>query len=152
MSEYKHKAHNVSVLLYHFVCPTKYRRLVISEDVDNTLKKVCQEISMRYEIEFIEIGTDKDHVHFLIQAVPTMSPAEIINKVKSIKAREIFKRNPEVKKQLWGGNFWTSGYFVNTAGASGSEAVIREYVKNQGIEKEYKQLLQQEQLNLNIFL
>lgn len=152
MSEYKHKAHNVSVLLYHFVCPTKYRRLVISEDVDNTLKKVCQEISMRYEIEFIEIGTDKDHVHFLIQAVPTMSPAEIINKVKSITAREIFKRNPEVKKQLWGGNFWTSGYFVNTAGASGSEAVIREYVKNQGIEKEYKQLLQQEQLNLNIFL
>lgn len=152
MSEYKHKAHNVSVLLYHFVCPTKYRRLVISEDVDNTLKKVCQEISMRYEIEFIEIGTDKDHVHFLIQAVPTMSPAEIIKKVKSITAREIFKRNPEVKKQLWGGNFWTSGYFVNTAGASGSEAVIREYVKNQGIEKEYKQLLQQEQLNLNIFL
>lgn len=124
MSEYKHKAHNVSVLLYHFVCPTKYRRLVISEDVDNTLKKVCQEISMRYEIEFIEIGTDKDHVHFLIQAVPTMSPAKIIKKVKSITAREIFKRNPEVKKQLWGGNFWTSGYFVNTTGASGSEAVI----------------------------
>ena len=84
MSEYKHKAHNVSVLLYHFVCPTKYRRLVINEDVDETLKKVCQEISMRYEIEFIEIGADKNHVHFLIQAVPTMSPAEIIKKVKSI--------------------------------------------------------------------
>ena len=151
MSEYKHKAHNVSVLLYHFVCPTKYRRLVINEDVDETLKKVCQEISMRYEIEFIEIGADKNHVHFLIQAVPTMSPAEIIKKVKSITAREIFKRNPEVKKQLWGGNFWTSEYFVNTAGASGSEAVIREYVKNQGLEKEYKQLLQQEQLNLNVF-
>ncbi len=69
MSEYIHKSHNVSVLLYHFVCPAKYRRVVISKAVDQTLKDICIEISKRYEIAFIEIGTDKDHVHFLIQSI-----------------------------------------------------------------------------------
>ncbi|MDR1000709.1 MAG: IS200/IS605 family transposase, partial [Clostridiales bacterium] len=67
MSEYIHKTHNVSVLMYHFVCPAKYRRVVFSEEVDITLRAVCEEISERYEIEFLEIGVDKDHVHFLVQ-------------------------------------------------------------------------------------
>jgi REP element-mobilizing transposase RayT len=58
MSEYKHKSHNVSVLLYHIICPAKYRRVVISEEVDKTLKEVCEEISKRYEIEFLEIGPE----------------------------------------------------------------------------------------------
>ncbi|MCK5137111.1 MAG: IS200/IS605 family transposase [Bacteroidales bacterium] len=81
MSEYVHKSHNVSVLLYHFVCPAKYRRVVFSAAVDQSLKDICLEISNRYEIEFIEIGTDKDHVHFLIQSIPTMSPSKIIQVV-----------------------------------------------------------------------
>ena len=66
MSEYIHKSHNVSVLLYHSVCPAKYRRVVFSDKVDNELKNICLEISKRYEIRFLEIGVDKDHVHFLI--------------------------------------------------------------------------------------
>ena len=73
MSEYIDKKHNVSVLLYHFVCPAKYRRVVFSEAVDISLKEICVEISKRYDIIFIEIGTDKDHVHFLIQSVPIES-------------------------------------------------------------------------------
>ena len=72
-SEYIHKSHNVSVLLYHFVCPAKYRRVVFSKEVDLTLKEVCLEIEKRYDVHFLEIGTDKDHVHFLIQSVPTKS-------------------------------------------------------------------------------
>ena len=84
--------------MYHFVCPAKYRRVVFTEDIDESLRMVCDEISMRYEIEFIEIGTDADHVHFLIQSVPTMSPTRIIQTVKSITAKEIFKCHPEVKK------------------------------------------------------
>jgi len=109
VSEYIHKSDNVSVLLYHYVCPAKYRRVVFSEAVDKSLKEVCLEISKRYEIEFIEIGADKDHVHFLIQSVPTLSAMQIIRSVKSITAREIFKLHPEVKQQLWGGEFWTKG-------------------------------------------
>jgi len=59
MSKYIHKSHNVSVLLYHFVCPSKYRRVVFSAAVDETLVVLCGEISKRYEINFLEIGTDK---------------------------------------------------------------------------------------------
>jgi len=96
VSEYIHKSHNVTVLLYHFVCPAKYRRVVFSEAVDKSLKEICIGISERYEGYFIEIGTDKDHVHFLIQSVPTYSPAKIIQMVKSITAKEIFRLHPEV--------------------------------------------------------
>jgi putative transposase len=129
----------VSVLLYHYVCPAKYRRLVFSDAVDQTLKAVCIEISKRYEIEFIEIGTDKDHVHFLIQSVPTNSPTKIIQTVKRITAREVFTKHPELKRQFWGGEFWSKCFYVNTVGRHGDENTIQEYVKNQGRENEYKQ-------------
>jgi len=144
VSEYIHKSHNVSVLLYHYVCPAKYRRVVFSEGVDKSLKEVCLEISKRYEIEFIEIGTDKDHVHFLIQSVPMLSPTQIIRTVKSITAKEIFRLHPEVKQKLWGGEFWTKGYYVNTVGKHGDENTIQQYVKSQGTEKEYKKLHEQQ--------
>jgi REP element-mobilizing transposase RayT len=126
--------------MYHFVCPTKYRRTVFSKEVDETLKEICLEISKRYEIEFLEIGTDKNHVHFLVQSVASYSPTKIIQTIKSITAREIFARHPEVKKKLWGGQFWSDGYFVNTVSKFGSEATIRNYVKNQGTEQEYEKL------------
>ena len=144
MSKLERKSHNVSVLIYHYVCPAKYRRVVFDQKVDEQLKEVCLEIAKRYQIEFIEIGTDKDHVHFLIQSVPTYSPQKIIQTVKSLTAREIFKRAPEVKQKLWGGEFWSDGYYVSTVGQHGSEETIREYVKEQGKEDEYQQLHEQQ--------
>jgi putative transposase len=144
MSKLVRKSHNVSVLIYHYVCPAKYRKVVINQKVDEILKEVCLEIAKRYQIEFIEIGTDKDHVHFLIQSVPTYSPTKIIQRVKSLTAREIYKRAPEVKQKLWGGEFWSDGYYVSTVGRHGSEETIREYVKEQGKEEEYQQLHEQQ--------
>ena len=140
MSELIRKSHNVSILLYHFVCPAKYRRAVFDEKVDEVLKDVCLDIAKRYQIEFIEIGTDKDHVHFLIQSVPTYSPTKIIRVVKSLTAKEIFKRAPHVKRMLWGGEFWSDGYYVGTVGKHGSEESVRKYVQNQGTAEEYRQL------------
>ncbi len=121
MSEFIHKSHNVSVLLYHFVCPAKYRRVIFDKEVDESLKQICIEISKRFEITFIEIGTDNDHVHFLIQSVPMMSPRRIIQTVRSITAKQIFKLQPKVKEQLWGGEFWTKGFYVRSVGAHGDE-------------------------------
>ncbi len=144
MSQYIHKSHNVSVLLYHFVCPAKYRRIVFSINVEQSLKEICLEISKRYDIVFIEIGSDQDHVHFLIQSVPMESPTKIIRTVKSITAKEIFKRHPEVKQKLWGGEFWSKGFYVNTVGKHGDENTIQNYVKSQGKEKEYKKIHSQQ--------
>jgi REP element-mobilizing transposase RayT len=133
--------------MYHIVCPAKYRRAVFTPPVDQKLKEVCLEISKRFEITFLEIGTDKDHVHFLVQSVPTYSPKKIVQTIKSITAREIFRACPEVKKQLWGGEFWTDGYFISTVGKHGNEDVIKKYIRNQGEEVEYERLYE-EQLNL----
>ena len=147
-SRYIHKSHNVSVLIYHFVCPAKYRKVVFNRKVDECLKDSCLEISKRYQIHFLEIGTDNNHVHFLIQSVPTYSPTKIVTIVKSITAREIFRLHPNVKKQLWGGEFWTDGYFVNSVSKFGDESTISKYVKEQGIEQEYTSLHRASQLTL----
>ena len=140
MSDFIRKEHNVSLLLYHIVCPAKYRRAVFTPLVDEKLKEICEDIALRYEIEFIEIGADKDHVHFLVQSVPTYSPKKIVQTIKSITAREIFKQLPEVKQQLWGGEFWSDGYFVSTVGTHSNEEAIKQYIKEQGRPKGTTQL------------
>ena len=131
MSEYIHKSHNVTVLLYHLVFPAKYRRVVFDEKVDGVVKDVCLEIAERYGVMFLEIGTDKDHVYFLVQSVPMYSVTKIVTLIKSLTAREVFRRCPQVKKKLWGGEFWTDGYFASTVGKHGNESTIGNYVKNQ---------------------
>ena len=146
MSGYLHKSHNVTVLMYHLVFPAKYRRVVFDEDVDQVLKLVCLEIERRYELKFLEIGTDKDHVHFLVQSVPTYPVTRIVTLLKSLTAREIFKRCPQVKKKLWGGEFWSDGYFASTVGRHGDENMIAKYVKNQG--NEYSKLHENRQAGL----
>ena len=97
MSSYIHKSHNVTVLLYHLVFPAKYRRAVIDPEVDQAVRRVCLDIEARYEIKFLEIGTDKDHVHFLVQSVPMYSVKKIVQVINSIPAREVFQRCPQVK-------------------------------------------------------
>ena len=120
------------MLLYHIVCPAKYRRAVFTPEVDEKLKEICASIALRYDIEFLEIGADSDHVHFLVQSVPTYSPTKIVRTIKSITAKEIFRQMPEVKKHLWGGEFWSDGYFISTVGTHATEEIIKQYVKNQG--------------------
>ena len=146
MSELIRSSHNVTVLLYHIVFPAKYRRVVIDDEVDEVLKEVCLGISERYKLKFLEIGTDHDHVHFLVQSVPTYSVTRIVTLVKSLTAREIFKRCPQVKKQLWGGEFWSDGYFATTVGKHGNERLIGDYVKKQG--KTYQKLHEDRQLTM----
>jgi REP element-mobilizing transposase RayT len=127
--------------MYHIVCPAKYRKAVFTEEVDKVLREVCLEIAKRYEIIFLEIGVDKDH--FLVQSVPMYSPKKIVQTIKSIIAREVFKKVPGVKKQLWGGEFWSAGYFVSTVGKHGDEDMIAHYIQKQGQEKVYKRLHKQ---------
>ena len=146
MSEYSHKSHNVTILRYHLVFPAKYRRAVIDEQVDSVLKDVCLEIEKRYQIRFLEIGTDKDHVHFLVQSVPSYSITKIVTMVKSLTAREIFRQCPQVKKQLWGGELWTDGYFASTVSKHGDENTIANYVKKQG--QTYEKLHENRHLKL----
>lgn len=94
----------------------------------------------RYELHFLEIGTDIDHVHFLIQSVPMYSPTKVARVIKSITARQILIKFPDLKQKLWGGEFWSNGYFINTVGRTNSESTIQKYIKNQG--RNYKSYIQ----------
>ena len=135
------KSHNVSLLLYHLVCPIKYRKAIIFDEVEKVIRDICLEISERHEICFVEIGMESDHVHFLIQSVPTYSPTHIVMTVKANVAKEVFRLRPEVKERLWGGEFWTDGYYINTVGRFGTKDIIRRYIAQQGRnETDYKQI------------
>ena len=119
---------------------------MFDEAVDQVLREICMDIEKRYQVKFLEIGADKDHVHYLVQSVPTYSVTKIVTLIKSITAREVFRRCPGVKKQLWGGEFWSDGYFSSTVGKHGDEQTISNYVKNQG--QDYKQIHHDYQLSL----
>ena len=147
MEEHILKRHNKTLLLYHLVFPVKYRRESIDDSIGITLKKICLDLSERYEVQFVEIGFESNHVHFLVQGVPMMSVSKLVTLIKSITARELFKSYPEIKRLLWGGSFWTSGYYANTIGQYGNKDVIMKYIANQGKSTDYK-IIHSEQLNL----
>ncbi len=112
------KSHNKNLLLYHLVCPVKYRRKVFKHEIlDEYLKEVClHEIEEQpFELIFHEIGVDLDHVHFLFQTTPTNSPLRATQTIKNITARFLRKEHGKLIKQyLWKSVFWTEGYYITT--------------------------------------
>jgi len=147
MDNHIYKSHNKTLLLYHLVFPAKYRRKVFTDEVESTLREVCLGIGGRYEMKFVEIGLEEDHVHFLVQGIPTMPVSRMVTIIKSVTAKEVFRRHGSVKKLRWGGAHWTSGYYANTVGLYAGSEVIRQYIKNQG--KDYKKI-HEEQLELGL--
>jgi REP element-mobilizing transposase RayT len=146
MSRYIHKSHNVTVLLCHLGLPAKHRRAVIDVTIDQVLREACLEIETRCQLKLLEIGTDEDHVHFLVRSVPTYSVTKLVTIIKSLTAREIFRRCPEVKKRLWGGELWTDGCFASTVGRHGNEKAIGAHARRQG--SGYRKLHEARQLAL----
>ena len=126
-------SHKVFKIKYHFVFCIKYRKDLFLEDVYvEAVKGICREIEERYDLKFETVGFDEDHVHFMIQAFPRDSPSDIFQALKSISAKELFRRHPDLKKELWGGHFWSAGGFVGTVGEGVNAEVIRKYIENQG--------------------
>ena len=125
---------------YHIVSAVKYRKALLSEEITSEIKAIALQIGERYEIEFEQIGCDSDHIHILCSFHPKYSIGEIVRKFKSITARELFKKFPSLRKELWGGEFWSDGYFVATVGEGGNWSVVERYVRNQGKKTEAKQL------------
>ncbi len=132
MSKQVQRSHNKTNLVYHLVCVVKYRKDVLTPSVSDTIVNVCMEIQEKYPITFIEIGTDVNHIHYLFQSSPKYSPTQIVTMIKSLTARIVFEVNPEVKKKLWGGEFWSDGYWMVTVSQNICKKTIRNYVKNQG--------------------
>ena len=127
---------------YHLVFPVKYRKALLDDEVISILKATSVGIAERYAIEIEAIGWDKDHIHLLCGAHPKLAPGRIVQIFKSITAREIFRKKPLVKQELWGGEFWTDGYYVATVGERGNWDTVEKYIKKQGQSKsDLKQLM-----------
>ena len=125
---------------YHIVFPVKYRKVLLEPRVEESIVETSKAISERYEIEFEQLGCDLNHIHILCPFHPKYSVSEVVRKFKSITARELFKKFPELKKELWGGEFWSGGYYVGTVGEGGGGNVVKKYVANQGKDPEAEQL------------
>lgn len=135
-----HWYHNISECYYHIQLTIKYRRVLFNEKVKKVVLEAMNEFKERYAIEISEVGFDGNHVHLLCQFLPKYSGGEIVRLVKSITGKEVFKKVPEMKAELWGGEFWTDGYYIGTISARGSRKVIEMYIRKQGRSKDVKQL------------
>ena len=125
-------AHCAWQIHYHIVFPVKYRKALLDEAVTAIIEETAAEIAERFPIEMEAIGTDKHHIHLLCSAPPNVAPGRIVQIVKRITAREIFRRKPAVKRVLWGGEFWTDGYYVATVGERATWQTVERYVQRQG--------------------
>lgn len=143
MFELKHACHKVYVIKYHLMFVIKYRKdLFLNEQYTECMNQVLQDIEKRYFLTTETIGFDEDHVHFLMQAAPRYSPSRVVQIVKSITARELFKRFPEIKEELWGGEFWSDGGYIGTVGEGANADIIRSYIKKQGWNDEQLRLVE----------
>jgi len=117
---------------YHIVFPVKYRKVLLDERIKVAILEIAKEIESRYEINFENIGTDGDHIHLLCSFHPKYTGSYIVGMFKSITARELFRRFPELRKSLWGGELWSDGYYLATVSEKGNWQVVSQYVENQG--------------------
>ena len=132
----KKGAHCAWQIHYHIVFPVKYRKAMLDEAVTMMIQETAAEIAERFPLEMEAIGTDKNHIHLLCSAHPKVAPGRIVQLFKSLTAREIFRRKPAVKRMLWGGEFWSDGYYVATVGERANWQTVERYVQRQGQPRE----------------
>ena len=142
--ELSHASHCVYKIRYHMVFCIKYRKdMLLDYSRISYFKNICLEIGKRYWFVFDALGSDGNHVHVFVGAAPRYSPSHVMQVMKSITAREIFKQYPEIKEKLWGGEFWSDGGYIATVGEGVTEEIIRRYIEKQGTEEEkegYRQM------------
>jgi len=125
---------------YHVVFPVKYRKALLSEGVVKKIKQTAKGLEERYALEIEQLGCDLDHIHLMVSLHPKYAPGQFVRLFKSITAKQLFKQFPELKRDLWGGEFWTDGYYVGTVSEKGNWKVVEQYVRNQGKKPEEAQL------------
>ena len=125
---------------YHIVFPVKYRKALLSEEITKKIKQTTEELEQRYDLEMEQLGCDLDHVHLLCSFHPKYSGGQIVRLFKSITSRELFKTFPKLKQELWGGEFWSDGYYLATVGERGNWKMVEKYIQSQGKKPEDAQL------------
>ena len=128
----RHASHCTYRIRYHIVFVVKYRKNLLTSEVFDFLKSICKGIEQRYYLRFDALGSDGDHLHIVVEGAPRYAPSRILQICKSILAIQIFKQFPELKEELWGGEFWSDGGHIDTVGDGQGLEAVKKYVKNQG--------------------
>ncbi len=127
--ELKRTSHAVYDTKYHIVWAPKYRKWILRGDIRTKVEEIFKEIAENHEFEIDALEVAPDHVHIFLSFPPRYSISKVVGMLKSISASVIFREHPEVKRELWGGEFWEDGYFVRTVGDTITAEVIRQYIK-----------------------
>ena len=137
--ELRRSAHAVYEIKYHLVWVPKYRARILGGEVSRYLKILFVQIAEHYGFHIITAEVMEDHVHILIEVPPSYAPSDVVQALKSISARELFKKFPKVKKMMWSGKIWNEGYFVRSIGDKVTADVIKKYIRYQKLEDSPKQ-------------
>jgi putative transposase len=133
MYELHHACHKVYSIKYHMMFCIKYRKSLFQDDkIIEYFKEILRKIGERYYFTFETIGIDENHIHLLVQSAPRYAPSRVAQIIKSISAIELFKKFPELKEDLWGGEFWNDGGYIGTIGEGVNADIIRKYIQQQG--------------------
>ena len=132
--------HNVYNTHYHIVFPVKYRKSLLTDEIPLAIAEIALEIGERYDMDFEKIGTDLNHIHVLVSFPPKYGGSDVVRIFKSITAKQLFLRFPMLRKELWGGEFWSDGFYLATISERGNWKAVEKYVTNQGKTKESSQL------------
>ena len=131
--------HAVYELKYHLVWIPKYRAHILGGEVSQYLKEVFKKIAEEFEFHIDTMEVMADHVHLFIEAPPSYAPSQVVQIIKSLSARELYKKFPKMRKEMWSGKIWNEGYFVRSVGDKVTAEVIRKYIKYQHEEDKVKQ-------------
>jgi putative transposase len=129
--EYQRTSHAVYELKYHLVWAPKFRKIVLSEPVARRLKAIFRGIAERYGFAIVEQEVMPDHVHLFVSAPPRWSPAELVNVLKGVSARQLRKESSPLREATWGGSLWSDGYFVRATGDAVTADIIQRYIRYQ---------------------
>ena len=132
--------HAVYDLKYHLVWIPKYRKQILDKEISDYIKAIFNMIAERYEFRIDTMEVMEDHVHVFVEVPPRYSPARVVQVMKSISAREVFMKSPDLRKQLWAGELWNDGYFVRSVGDKVTADIIRRYIEYQVHEDDSIQL------------
>ena len=124
--------HNVYNTHYHLVFPVKYRKALLTNQIPLAINHLAREIGERYDIEFEQLGYDQNHIHILASFPPKYGGSDVVRIFKSITARQLFKQFPELKRELWGGEFWSDGFYLATVSERGNWQQVEKYIISQG--------------------
>jgi putative transposase len=116
--------------MYHIVWQPKYRKKILAGKVKERVDEILREVAVTNGWEIQELNIQIEHVHLMIQLPPSISVSDAVQFLKGRSSKVVREEFPEIKRLLWGKDFWADGYFSVTVGEV-SEEKIREYIKNQ---------------------